>query len=436
MEKLINFLMSEGIEEVELLIKERKEKILTFQNSILLPPYERELKEFSARGIKEGKLGFVPSAEVFDFRELARQLLISTNLGPKVNFHFPYSGSCLPKRKVFDPALEDITCADLISQGREILAKLTQLNSRINANFNISLIIEYITIVNSNGTYFKYPVSELTYQLTGIVEGSKTGVTRMLFSSKFVPFPQEKLEEIAFYYSLANNLVDFKLSSCPVILDPQAGWTLFYRFYTGVNGENILKGVSPLAGKVGERIFSPKLSILDDPTLDYLPGSIPVDDEGVLTSRKILVEKGVLKGFIFDLFTASGYGTSSTGNGLKHTMWMKGMEFPPRPNFTTLFCQPGNLTVKEMITSLEEGILIEEVLGFHSGNILAGDFSVNVGMGYLIKNGKPRGRVGGCMVSGNIYSLFNDDITLSKECEAIGRYYIPYLKLGKINITN
>ena len=92
----------------------------------------------------------------------------------------------------------------------------------------------------------------------------------------------------------------------PVIFRPTATWSLLYRLIEGVRGNNYAKDITPLKKRLNEQIFSDKVSVWDDPTMEFATGSVPFDDEGVPTSKKVIVDKGVLKNFIFDLDSTNG----------------------------------------------------------------------------------------------------------------------------------
>ena len=143
----------------------------------------------------------------------------------------------------------------------------------------------------------------------------------------------------------------------------------------GANGAQKVRGVTPLAEKLGQVIFGPEVTLVDDPTRDWAPGSTPFDDEGVPTRKKIIVDKGVFKSFIFDLTNGVKDGYGSTGNGIKRSMWTRGIEVAPNPRFNNLVMSPGDKTYAELVAMMPEGIVVNDVIGFHSGNILQGHYS-------------------------------------------------------------
>jgi PmbA protein len=203
----------------------------------------------------------------------------------------------------------------------------------------------------------------------------------------------------------------------------------------GVNGENWVRDLSPLKKKMEESIFPECVSLDDDPTLPWAPGSTPYDDEGVQTRKKPIIDHGVLKNFIFDLETGAESGKGSSGNGFKKDMWGKGIEMTPVPRFTNLSMHPGTMPYKEMIRSMEEGIVVNDVIGFHTGNMMIGEFSMNVGIGSYVKNGKPVGRAMDTMIAGNIYEDFHNIRALGTVVEYNPQAYTPDILFGSMSVS-
>lgn len=126
------------------------------------------------------------------------------------------------------------------------------------------------------------------------------------------------------------------------------------------------------------------------------------DDEGVPTSNKVFIENGILKNFYYDIQTATEAKTESTGNGFR------GGLSSPSPGISTLIFGEGDLSFEEMVESIEEGIIVDQVLGAGQGNTLAGEFSLNISLGFLVEKGKIVGRIKDCMIAGNTFDALND----------------------------
>jgi len=216
-----------------------------------------------------------------------------------------------------------------------------------------------------------------------------------------------------------------------VIFIPEAMSNLLHAIQIGTNGKQVQKGASPLTDRIDEKLLDERISIWDDGTLDYGVGSAPFDDEGVQTQKTPLFETGVLKGFLFDLQTAGIMNAKPTGNG------SRGYDSLPLPGNNNLVVSPGKLSLDNMIKSVKEGIIVHDVIGGGQSNLLAGDFSVNIGLGYKIENGEIVGRVKDTMVAGNVYDAFQNIVGLGAEVEEIeGTLRTPAFYFRELNVAS
>lgn len=169
--------------------------------------------------------------------------------------------------------------------------------------------------------------------------------------------------------------------------------------FSGIfSSENAQRGLSMLAGKEGEKIASDCVSITDDATLDHEFGSRAFDSEGVPSQRTAVVENGVLKTLLYNLKTANKAGVRSTGNASSAGSVV----------VTNFILSPGGKTLEELAEKMNNGLIITEVAGLHSGaNAITGDFSL-MAKGYLVTGGKRERAVSGVTVSGNFYELLKD----------------------------
>ena len=203
----------------------------------------------------------------------------------------------------------------------------------------------------------------------------------------------------------------------PVIFKPSGvGSALFSPLLTAFNGKIVYNGASPLRDKLGTQVFDTKFSLYDDATIPYCVASCPCDDEGIPGRKTPLVEQGVASHFIYDLQTAGLAHTSSTGNGSRNG----GL---PAPSSNSVVIAEGNVSFDDMVHDIKTGLIIEEPLGASQGNVLNGDFSGNVLLGYKIENGEITGRVKNTMVSGNIYKILKQLTAIGNDGRWIGGYF-------------
>ncbi len=188
--------------------------------------------------------------------------------------------------------------------------------------------------------------------------------------------------------ALRQALVNLKAEPAPagemeVVLGP--GWTgvlLHEAVGHGLEGDFNRKGTSAFAGRIGERVAAPGVTVVDDGTLSGRRGSLTVDDEGTPTSRTVLIEDGILKGYLQDRLNARLMGVPATGNGRRESF-----AHQPMPRMTNTFMLDGDKDPEEILRSVKDGIY---AVNFSGGqvDITSGKFVFNCTEAYRVKNGK------------------------------------------------
>ena len=181
-----------------------------------------------------------------------------------------------------------------------------------------------------------------------------------------------------------------------VVLGP--GWPgvlLHEAIGHGLEGDFNRKGTSAFSGRIGERVASPGVTVVDDGTLPDRRGSISIDDEGTASSRSVLIEDGILKGYIFDRLNARLMGVRPTGNGRRQSYGSQ-----PMPRMTNTFMLNGDKDPGEIIASVKKGIY---AVNFGGGqvDITSGKFVFSATEAYLVENGKIGPAVKGATLIGN-----------------------------------
>ena len=182
----------------------------------------------------------------------------------------------------------------------------------------------------------------------------------------------------------------------PVVVAPGLGGVLVHEaFGHSLEGDGIRKGSSLLSGKLGQKVASDVVSMIDDATIPFGRGSFNIDDEGTPGQRKVLVEKGMLQGFLFDNLNARLMGTRSTGNGRRESY-----RYYPIPRMSNTFINQGQANPQDIIRSVKKGIYAKK-LGGGSVDTSTGNFNFLVREAYLIEGGRITSPVKGAVLVGN-----------------------------------
>ena len=189
-----------------------------------------------------------------------------------------------------------------------------------------------------------------------------------------------------------------------IVFNPTAFSLLVSAFQGIFHADNVQKNLSLLKGKLGEKIGSDQISIVDDPLLRHSMRSRPFDDEGVATIYKELVKNGMLNTYLYNLVSAKKDNVSSTGNG-----------FGGSTSALNLVVKAGNRTPEQLMRDVDNGLYITELQGTHAGcDSISGDFSLQAS-GFVIKNGELAEPVALITVAGNFLGLMKDVVEVAND---------------------
>ena len=376
----------------------------------------RETAGIALRLIKDGRLGFAVTTNMEDIGGLVDNAVELAALGAATCLELPSYTDTHPV-VVYDPSIEKISVDDMVHLGQSLVDGIRATSSELLIDGRVTRAVSTISLLNSRG-------GEVTYTKGVFGVGMEAMLVRgedMLFvgehesSCRPITDTTAIRESIKEQLELAETVVEPVTGSLPVIFTPHGvAGTLLGPLLAGFNGRNVVQGSSPLVGRLDERIVDQRISIWDDPTIPYVPGSSTTDDEGVPSRRKALIERGVASSFLYDLQTACQAGVASTGNG------SRSLGSLPAPSVSVLIIDEGDVSYADMISDVKDGIIVERLLGAGQGNVLAGDFNANVLLGYRISNGKPAGRVKNTMISGNAYQALNNLAAVGSQARWLG----------------
>jgi len=202
----------------------------------------------------------------------------------------------------------------------------------------------------------------------------------------------------------------------PILFTAKAADMLWGTVQAALSGKQVIEGASPWSDRLSEKVTSTALTFSQHPEVG--PYSCPFDDEGTPTRQLILIKDGVLQLFYTDRTVGRLLGGGTTGNGFR-----PGLGSYPSPGLFNSLIEPGSRSLPELIAGLENGLVVDQMLGGGAG--ISGDFSINVELGYRIQQGEVVGRVKDTMVSGNVYTALKHLVELGSDAEWNGSCYTP-----------
>ena len=400
-----------------------------FENDKLKSAESSQRTNIHVKVIKDGKVGTSSTTDPGDIEGVVSRALEAAEFGSQVHFELPGPEELNPL-KIFDPELIPLQKPEMISMGQQMMDMIKAYSPEILAGAGVNRTITRIEFANSKGAVY---TEEHTNFDVGAF-GQWTRGTDILFAGHSVGQKKRELdtEEVAAraieYFRMAERIVPIESKLMPVIFTPGGFIAVLLTLAEALDGKNVFLGASPLRDKLGQQIAHPSFTLVDDPTVDYGPNTSAFDNEGMVRKVTPLVENGILRNFIYDLDTAGRSGQHPTGHGTNRSL-------------TNLVMSPGDKPFEQMVTGIQEGLMVHEFLGLGQGNPINGEFSVNVFLGYKIENGKIAGRVKDVMLAGNAYAALKDITAISHEREWISGPFawfsglFPYVQVGKLNIT-
>ncbi len=213
----------------------------------------------------------------------------------------------------------------------------------------------------------------------------------------------------------------------PVIFDQQTAQAIVEYFFEGANGDAIYRGSSFFEGKLGEQIAGENITIIDDGTMVGGFGSSPFDSEGVPTRRTVVVERGLLKSYLLNTYTARKLGMQTTGNAYR------GLAGTPGIGAGNFFLEPGEQSPEQMIKDVKQGLYVTGFLG-SSVSLVTGDFSRGVN-GLWIENGELAYPVEEITIAGNLKDMFKNITAIGNDLEFRSALASPTIRIDGLTIA-
>ena len=433
LEEIVKKAISQGAQQAEVFWVNSRSTPVGFEANRLKEMQTRENTGVALRLVKNGRIGFSSTTNMDDIDGLVQRALAVAEFGASAYFILP-SDIEFPNVQTHDPNVEKVSFKDMVDLGQQMIDKVRAANKELLCEASVSKSYSEQHIVNSNGGDAYYQHSSFNIAL----EGNLIRGTDMLFvgehTSSCRPVTDTKAitDKVVEQLELARETVQSPHGKMQVMFTPSGvANTLLSPLLSGFNGKMVLQGASPLVNKLGQKILASNISIWDDPTVPYIPGSRPCDDEGIPSQRIDLVQEGVAKSFYYDLQTAGLAKTKTTASGERFLSSL------PTPGTSVLLVREGDTPYRKAIEQMEDGLIVEQLLGAGQGNVLGGEFNGNVLLGFRVQNGKITGRVKDTMVSGNVYDVLKENVLISSESRWVhGSMRLPYILASGVSVSS
>jgi PmbA protein len=363
------------------------------------------------------KVGFscTSSASEQSIKEaIEKALMISRARGEDPRFKsFPSTGKYQKISGILDKQVKEAQMEELISKGRSLAETMRTYDKRIQTGSGMLTYIAYNrAIANSLGLDLEESDTVVDVRVSSMAkdDGDVSGVDYM----KLARYASDvDIEEVG---RTVSKLTVEQLRRKPIqtktvdlVLHPHAVGDLFsHTLHPAFLGDNLQRNRTPFAGKLGEKVASELMSVEDNGIIEKGYASQSFDDEGGARRNTPLIKKGVVQSFLYDSLWGNKAGTESTGNSSrKDVTGLRTYSSEPIIDTTNVVVKPGDRSFEQLVSEVDEGILVYSIIGAHTSNPASGAFSIAGQTVFRIEHGEIAYPVKEAMIGGNLTQLLS-----------------------------
>jgi PmbA protein len=339
----------------------------------------------------------------------------------------------LPDLALFDPADRALTPRDWIALAQRAEDAARAYDPRITNSEGASASTSHSTLWYGSSAGFASSYQTASHSLFAQPVASQDGKMQTAWwasASRTLAAldPPEEVGRIAAQRTLAQ-LGARSVATCevPVLFDAAAARELLANLVGCLSGYAVYRGSSFLRDRTGERIASERITLVDDGRKRGGLGSKPFDGEGQPTRRNVLIERGVLRSWLLDTYSARKLGLATTGNAARHA------GSAPSAAPTNLWIEPGAGDLEALVRGLDRGLLVTSLFG-HGFNPVTGDFSRGA-RGAWIERGERAFPVEEITIAGNLGAMLEGVEAIGGDLRFLGALGAPSLRIGRMTIA-
>jgi PmbA protein len=284
-------------------------------------------------------------------------------------------------------------------------------------------------LVNSRGFVGEYRKSYCGFSASPIAQDEKGMQRNYWFSNsrttRLLESPEEIGQEAARRTLKRLGARRVPTQAAPVVFSPEIAKSIMGNIFDAANGDAIYRHATFFAEMLGERVAGENITVVDDGTMVFDGiggfGTSPFDGEGLPTRRKVIVERGILKNYVMNTYTARKLGMASTGNA------SRGLAGNPGIGAGNFYLEAGTLTPEEIIADVKSGLYVTETMGF-GVNLVTGDYSQGAS-GMWIENGEIAYPVEEITIAGNLKDMYRNIVAIGNDLVFRGASAAPTIRV-------
>jgi PmbA protein len=434
-ETLVKKCKNKGADAAEIYLQKRRNLSIRIRNGETETIQEASSHGVGFRVFVKGKMAF---SHCNDLSEKALEdaiksvVAFASNTTPDENNILPSEKGLTDVKDLYDPVIKSTPMDKKINMAMDV-EKLALKDARItkSAGAGYSEGETEIYLANSNGLLKDYKTTSCSLGVSVVAEKGDQKSSGGEYSSRRFWKDQKSPEEIAQKAALkAYQMLDpkmIKTQKAAVIFDPDVAYAILGGILRAVNGQRVLQGASFLAKLLNQQVASKLLTIIDDGTRSKGMSSRPFDGEGVPTLKRCILEKGVLKGYMYNTITAKRAGVTSTGNASRGSF--RNLPGIGPHNF---YIDQGEISQEEIIQNTEKGLLLKGVTGYGI-NPVSGNFSGGAN-GFWIEKGKILFPVKGLTIAGKAEHMLKNIDMVGNDLDLNRGFTAPTLRITEMQI--
>jgi PmbA protein len=444
--KILDLSLRLGADEAEIFMMKSEGKGFSIEKNSVSSLSGGMERGIGIRVIKDKKLGFAFCSDESKAEDAIKNALSLSKLGKESKFTFPEPGPTKKVENIYDEKIINFTPEEALAGAKMLIDSALEVDPEIVVTRGgVGFGSENFVIVNSKGLEVEDMGSEISASIQAVLRREDMSTGFEDFSSRILEIDFSHIGKKGAELALkGQNSQKIDSKEMTVVFTPNA-LSNFLEFISApaMYGEAFHKGESVFTDKLEQKVAGEDLTILDDGILAGGLNSSMVDDEGVASKRNVLIENGILKGILYSQGTALEYNALSTANAMRVERLSSSRNYknPPVVKARNLVVEGKNTKYETLISQVDEGVIVYDVLGAHTSNPVSGDFSVNSSVLFKIEKGEVVYPVKSAMLGGNFHeclqniSGIGDDYKLLSGGLTPVSFYIPSMSFDGIRVT-
>ncbi len=447
-ERILKRAMESGAESAEVFFMDRKIDSYSIEKNVINFTSGNVERGFGIRVMKGSRLGFSYATTEEKAMKAAEEALRLTSLSKeRKGFLFSTADHFSAPEGTWDERLAQVEPREGAEMSKRMIEAALEVDKDIlAADGGIEIGRYYTGVINSEGLSVSdkgtFAAAGLYAVLTrGEVSAGEEFVLSRQLDMDFAEIGRKASEKALMFH----DPVKLEKGGKIPVLFANTALNQMFEFITvpALYGDAAERGESVYSGKIGENVADSRISIVDD---GLMPGGITsqkMDDEGVPSRRNVIIEKGELKGFLYDMVGASEFGKEPTGNGIRAQRLSGKNTFkaPPTTGARNITIEGDAVEFDRLVSQIDYGVAVYSVLGAHTSNPASGDFSVNSANLLLIENGRVTKPIKSAMLGGNMPAALRSVIGIANDYKVMsGHIYfmgskLPSIAVDGVNVT-